>query len=220
LNHRFDRQVALPVATLIAAAMLAVVIFVNYSASRQSEDAYDQSMRAIRSALATKLEEVARTTQDYARWNDSVRHLDLAFDPDWADKNVGPYIFETFGYDVTFVIGRDDGTRYISVGGERRTANAFQVAPGLDQLVARAPSRATSSTLPRAILRSMASSPWSPPARSCPSQRLPSTFPQGGLLSWSMPNCWTVCLTRWPKRSGYAICSWSRRRRRSTACCR
>ena len=118
--------------------MLAIVVFVAYSAARQSRDAQEQATRAIRHALETKAEEVARTTQDYAWWNDAVRHLDLEFDLGWADNNVGRYIHDTFGYDVTFVIGRDDRTRYTTIHGERRMADAFQLAPGLEHLIAKA----------------------------------------------------------------------------------
>jgi sensor domain CHASE-containing protein len=100
--------VAFPVATLVAAAMLAIVVFVAYSGARQSRDAQEQATRATRHVLETKAEEIARTTQDYAWWNDAVRHLDLEFDLAWADNNVGRYIHDTFGYDVTFVIDRDD----------------------------------------------------------------------------------------------------------------
>jgi diguanylate cyclase (GGDEF)-like protein/PAS domain S-box-containing protein len=135
-TYRFARQVALPVLTLLATAMLAVVLFISYSAARQTQDAQEQSTRAIGGAIGTKVEEVARTAQDYARWNDAVRHLDLDFDLEWADSNVGRYIYETFGYDVTFIIGRDDRTLYATIDGERRTANGFRLAPGLDDLVA------------------------------------------------------------------------------------
>ncbi|MGH6913080.1 MAG: bifunctional diguanylate cyclase/phosphodiesterase, partial [Geminicoccales bacterium] len=65
-------------------------------------------------------------------------HLDLDFDLAWADSNVGRYIHDTFGYDVTFLIGRDDRTRYATFEGERRTADAFELAPGLEDLVAAA----------------------------------------------------------------------------------
>jgi diguanylate cyclase (GGDEF)-like protein/PAS domain S-box-containing protein len=136
--YRFGRQVALPVLTLVAAAMLAVVAFVSYSAARQTQDAREQSTRATRAAIDTKLAEVALTVQDYAWWNDAVRHLDLAFDLAWADSNVGRYIHDTFGYDATFVIGRDGRTRYTTIGGKRRTTDAFELAPGLEDLVAQA----------------------------------------------------------------------------------
>ena len=148
-RSRFERQVAFPVATLVALAMLAIVVFVAYSTARQSRDAQDQAMRATRHALETKAEEVARTAQDYASWNDAVRNLDLEFDVTWADNNVGRYIHETFGYDVTFVIGRDDRTRYATIDGELRTADAFELAPGLEHLIARA--RAISPDQPGAV---------------------------------------------------------------------
>jgi diguanylate cyclase (GGDEF)-like protein/PAS domain S-box-containing protein len=148
-TYRFAWQVALPVLTLLAAAMLAVVAFVSYSAARQTEDAKEQSTRATRGAIGTKVEEVARTTQDYAWWNEAVRHLDLDFDLAWADSNVGWYIYETFGYDATFVIDRDDRTRYTTIKGERRAADAFELAPGLEDLVAAA--RRIPRDQPRAV---------------------------------------------------------------------
>ena len=110
--------------------MLAIVVFVAYSTARQSRDAQDQAMRATRHALETKAEEVARTAQDYASWNDAVRNLDLEFDVTWADNNVGRYIHETFGYDVTFVIGRDDRTRYATIDGELRKPTRSSWRPG------------------------------------------------------------------------------------------
>ena len=106
---------AFPVTTLVAAAMLAIVLFVAYSAVRQSRDAQEQATRATRHALETKAEEIARTAQDYAWWNDAVRNLDLELDLTWADNYIGRYINETFGYDVTLLIGRDDSTRYMTL---------------------------------------------------------------------------------------------------------
>ena len=129
---------AFPVAALVAAAMLAIVLFVAYSAARQSRDAQEQATRATRHALETKAEEIARTAQDYAWWNDAVRNLDFELDLTWADNYIGRYIHETFGYDVTFLIGRDDRTRYMTIDGERHTADAFELAPGLEDLIAQA----------------------------------------------------------------------------------
>jgi diguanylate cyclase (GGDEF)-like protein/PAS domain S-box-containing protein len=118
--------------------MLAIVVFIAYTAARQTRDVQEQAAGAIRHALETKAEEVARTTQDYAWWNDAVRNLDLGFDLAWADNNIGRYIHETFGYDATFVIGRDDRTRYAAINGERRIADASQLAPGIERLVSQA----------------------------------------------------------------------------------
>jgi diguanylate cyclase (GGDEF)-like protein/PAS domain S-box-containing protein len=118
--------------------MLAIVVFIAYTAARQSRDVQEQAAGAIRHALETKAEEVARTTQDYAWWNDAVRNLDLGFDLAWADNNIGRYIHETFGYDATFVIGRDDRTRYAVINGEGRIADASQLAPGIERLVLQA----------------------------------------------------------------------------------
>ena len=64
--------------------MLAIIVFVVYSAARQSGDAQEQATRATRHALDTKAEEIARTAPDYALWNDAVRNLDLEFDVIWA----------------------------------------------------------------------------------------------------------------------------------------
>jgi diguanylate cyclase (GGDEF)-like protein len=69
-----------------------------------------------------------------------VRRLDLdeEIDLDWADGNVGGYIHETFGYDASFVVGRDDATRYAMIDGAQQSADALQLAPDLVPLVAQA----------------------------------------------------------------------------------
>ena len=169
--------------------MLAVVAFVSYSAARQTQDAQQQSTRAMRGAIGMKVEEIARTAQDYAWWNDAVHHLDLDFDLAWADGNVGRYIYETFGYDVTLVIGRDDRTRYTTIDGERRTADAFQLAPGLEDLVAKArliprdqPGAVSGYLVLDGVVAIFGASPITPE----PSE--PIDTPADHVLSWSMPS--------------------------------
>ena len=51
-----------------------------------------QGVRTIARALTDEV-------RDYAWWDDAVHHLVLEPDPDWADTNVGRYIYQSFGYD-------------------------------------------------------------------------------------------------------------------------
>lgn len=148
-RYRFGRQVAFPVAALVAAALFAIILFVGYSAARQGQKVQEQTERAIRSGLEAKLAEIGRTAQDYAWWNDAVRYLDLSLDPVWADNNVGTYIHTNFGYDTTYVIGRDDRVRYCALDGQRCQPADDAIGPELRTLVDQA--RATPRDRPGSV---------------------------------------------------------------------
>ena len=124
--------------TLVATALLAIVLFVGYSASRQSHEARAQAVRAIRSALEAKVSEIGRTAQDYAWWNDAVRNLDHTLNPAWADSNVGLYIHATFGYDTTYVVDRGGRVRYCALDGIRCGTSGHSMGGPIEDLVDRA----------------------------------------------------------------------------------
>ena len=220
-TYRFGRQVALPVLTLLAAAMLAVVAFVGYSAARQTQDAQEQSTRAMRGAIGMKVQEIARTAQDYAWWNGRSAIL-ISTLTTWADSNVGRYIYETFDYDITWVIGRDDRIRYATIAGERRPAVAAELAPGLGHLVAKArliprdqPGAVSGYVLIDGVVAMVGASPITPE----PGNAIDA--PQGHAPSWSMARFSTAtCSIRSAGASGSPICGPSRPRRRPRPCCR
>ena len=79
---------------------------------------------------------LAQTALDYSYWDEAVENLVTAPDPDWADENVGIYLFDTFGISSSYVVDENDRTSYSMIGGERADNNPFtRFSIGIKDLV-------------------------------------------------------------------------------------
>ena len=117
-SRKLIQHVILPIAVLVAVAMAVVVAFVWFSAQRQDEIALEQSIESVRTAIERKLHQIGLVAKDYSWWTDSFRNLDLAFDPEWTHTNIGFYIYDVHGFEMSFVVDRADRTVYAQVDGE------------------------------------------------------------------------------------------------------
>jgi sensor domain CHASE-containing protein len=109
-RRKLIEDVIRPIAVLVAVAMIVVVGFVWFSARSQDQIALRQSIESVRDAIARKAGHVGLVAKDYSWWNDAVRHLDLAFEPDWAHTNIGFYIYDVHGFELSFVVDRANRT--------------------------------------------------------------------------------------------------------------
>jgi diguanylate cyclase (GGDEF)-like protein/PAS domain S-box-containing protein len=133
------QQVIVPIAILVAVAMSVVVGFIWFSAGNQDEIALQQSIKSVDAALDRRIDQVGRLAKDYSWWNDSAQHLAIALDPEWADLNIGFYIYENHGYEFSFVVDGANRTTYASVEMERAEIDAFAtLGHGLDRLIRQA----------------------------------------------------------------------------------
>lgn len=56
----------------------------------------------------------------------------------WQDTNIGPYIYDTYGYDRSFVVNDLGKTTYASLRSHRTSEDAFVLfGKGLAELVAK-----------------------------------------------------------------------------------
>ncbi len=138
-SGKLIRQVIVPIAALVGVAMSVVVGFIWFSAGNQDQIALRQSIEGVRDAIRRKTDQVGVVAKDYSWWTDSVRNLDLAFDPVWAHTNIGSYIFDLHGFELSFVVDRANRTIYGQLGGEptATTADAL-LSHGLSRLLERA----------------------------------------------------------------------------------
>ncbi|HET6522708.1 MAG TPA: diguanylate cyclase, partial [Geminicoccaceae bacterium] len=134
------RQVILPIAALVAGAMGVVGGFVLYAAAEQDAFAAESSVRLGWNALGAAERRLARLAKDYAWWDDAVAHLHDAPDPAWADDNIGRWVYDEHGIEMSFVLAPGGYTVYASVHGERREieAAALLSAAALGRLAERA----------------------------------------------------------------------------------
>jgi diguanylate cyclase (GGDEF)-like protein/PAS domain S-box-containing protein len=138
-SGKLIQQVILPIAVLVAVAMLVVVGFVWFSAKRQDQIALEQSIESVEAAVVRKLEQIGLVAKDYSWWNDSAKHLVLNLDLEWADLGVGFYVYENHGYEMSFVVDGANRTVYASVEDSRADLDAFEtLSHGLARLIDKA----------------------------------------------------------------------------------
>ena len=134
-----DVRILVPIAALVVAALGLLAGALWFASASQDELARKHERQLIEHAIATVRRQIVLTVKDYAYWDEAVHHLVLGLDPAWADGNVGGYIFDTFGFEYSFVLDGDDRTIYGQIDGARSDADAFAVlgAP-LGRLIAQA----------------------------------------------------------------------------------
>ncbi|WP_244977926.1 bifunctional diguanylate cyclase/phosphodiesterase [Aureimonas jatrophae] len=129
---------------MLAASGLVGTTLVFYGARSQNQSAIEASAKLAQTALNVKQREIARNLQDYVEREDFQAHFGNRFDSDWAsqDGNLGANIFASLGYEMAFVVGPDNTTRYAVVEGRSLNLDAFVAIPnGLRELVERGASR-------------------------------------------------------------------------------
>ncbi len=109
-------------------AMLAA--FVWYSAVQQDEIAAEHSISAARTIIQEELDRIGAVAKDFSWRNDAVRHLDIAFSANWATSNLGYYVHDKHGYDISMVIDREGTTAFSQIDGRRSTLQADDVLKG------------------------------------------------------------------------------------------
>ena len=137
LLARFARaRVIVPLAMLLWLALILSVAAVQVAGRRQD---HLQEL-AERSAIAHAVRQLGRAlaaeVKDYAWWDEALEHLAPPLDAEWADRNIGPFVFENFGYEVSLVVGGDGRASYGQLDGRRdAAAAAARLGPGLADLV-------------------------------------------------------------------------------------
>jgi diguanylate cyclase (GGDEF)-like protein/PAS domain S-box-containing protein len=137
-NHP-DVRILVPIAALVIAALGLLAGSLWFASVAQDNLARQHEHQLINHAIATVRRQTSLEAKDYSYWDDAVQHLVLGLDPDWADGNVGAYVYDTFGFEYSFVLDGSDRTVYGQIDGARSTADAFAVlGPALARLIARA----------------------------------------------------------------------------------
>jgi len=88
-------------ATVLATVLLAAAHHLNRTAAVRSAE-------TVRALIADKESHLAKTTGDYAWWDDAVEHLARHPDAEWAKDNIGGWLRDTMGVTGSFVLDGED----------------------------------------------------------------------------------------------------------------
>lgn len=101
-------RLLIPLFGLVVLAILTVGATVYLAAQQLDQSAMDSSRRLARTALGQIERQIAVQTREYAYWDATRANVVDQLNMDWVDASLGKYSFETFDYDSTVVIDRDD----------------------------------------------------------------------------------------------------------------
>jgi diguanylate cyclase (GGDEF)-like protein/PAS domain S-box-containing protein len=135
---RLGRRIIAPTAALMAVSLGILLGLMAMNATTEDQTARQQSINTVASNLQLRQTQVGRVAKDYAWWNDSVRHMHLEVDPEWADLNFAGYIYETHGYQLTLVVDPANQTSYGAIEGERAEVGAMPAITGGFELLVEA----------------------------------------------------------------------------------
>ncbi|MEO4048167.1 EAL domain-containing protein [Pseudomonas sp. CAU 1711] len=141
LSHTFARLTLPAISALLLLSLLASVIVLVHLAHSQDRQALAQTLFFADKALQARRDSLLRSLIDNAFWGDAYLHMNDGVDTGWAyeSQNLGPTLFDTFGYDGILVIDPAGRTRYAVIEGQLRELDARDWLSGdLDGLIAEA----------------------------------------------------------------------------------
>jgi diguanylate cyclase (GGDEF)-like protein len=109
-----------PLLLLLAGVLMVGVALI--AAERQNDLERERSRVRVAAALQTLSEASGATARDYGVWDEGVANLVVSLDPDWADKNIGSWLFKYGGVSRSLVVAPDNSVPYAFVDGARTSA--------------------------------------------------------------------------------------------------
>jgi len=111
---------------LLAGVFLLAGISLVYLAQDLDRTEQEKNAFYVRKAVQSLEKSLAVTVQDYAFWGDAYRHLHAEVDIDWAyiNQNIGPTLYDDFGFQGLFVVDDQNRTVYSVIDGKQRSEEA------------------------------------------------------------------------------------------------
>ncbi|RZI82304.1 MAG: diguanylate cyclase [Pseudomonas sp.] len=111
---------------LLAGVFLLAGISLVYLAQDLDRTEQEKNAFYVRKAVQSLEKSLAVTVQDYAFWGDAYRHLHAEVDTEWAyiNQNIGPTLYDDFGFQGLFVVDDQNRTVYSVIDGKQRSEEA------------------------------------------------------------------------------------------------
>lgn len=103
--RRLATTITVAATGLVALGCAAVIALAGWAVSAQNELAAEHLRQLAGSGIAAAQKALGRTVHDYAYWDEAMENIHSAFDPTWADENLGEYLESTFEINAVLAIG-------------------------------------------------------------------------------------------------------------------
>lgn len=119
-QQRFTRQVALPIAAILAVVTALAWFGLQWACERSDAVSVSRQIRVTEHALSESIDELAYQQQTSASWTLLHQMLDRPRpDQAWLDENIGRWMYRIFGHEAVFLLDGNDRPIYASVRGRR-----------------------------------------------------------------------------------------------------
>ena len=137
----FSKRILPGIACVLAAALIAAAVALIHIARTIDRDALTQQTALVGKAFEARQRNMARQVTDNAFWGDAYANLSKRVNTAWAydEENLGPSLYNDFGYEGLLVIASDGETTYSVIHGELVEVDARQwLGGGLETLLGQA----------------------------------------------------------------------------------
>ncbi len=103
--------------TLVSAALgIGVITALMAFANMADRAALQREQQLLQKGFSGLLQEQAKRPSAVALWDDAVKNLDVSFDHDWTESNIGQYLAGVQGFELAVVLDREDQPVFAMVG--------------------------------------------------------------------------------------------------------
>ncbi|WP_217474676.1 bifunctional diguanylate cyclase/phosphodiesterase [Stutzerimonas stutzeri] len=137
----FSKRILPGIACLLAAALIVAAVAIMHIARTIDRDALTQQTALAGKAFEARKRNMARQVADNAFWGDAYANLSKRVNTAWAydQQNLGPSLYNDFGYEGLLVVDGDGETTYSVIRGKLVQVDARQwLGGGLQTLLAQA----------------------------------------------------------------------------------
>jgi len=135
-------RLVIPIAAVVALAIVAVFAFLLVSARRADEAAQAREQKLVQQAVLVRAARILHEVESVAATPRAARGIHLAFDPAWVDRRVGRWLETYFNHDLVVVVDGSDRIEYarsLSQGDLVANVPASELAPSIAFLRRRLP---------------------------------------------------------------------------------
>jgi diguanylate cyclase (GGDEF)-like protein len=112
LRQRMPAQYISPVMLLLGTCFASIFLLLLLSTRTQDTMQRQRETEALSRAMHITTLMVQHDLQDYAKWDDAVRHISRGVEQDWVSDNIVAYLGRTQSYSHIFILDAADRTVY------------------------------------------------------------------------------------------------------------
>lgn len=140
------KRLSVPFWALLFFSMVSISGLVAFVTNSQNQKAIETSVHLANSIINANKRSIGITVLDNGFWDQAVDNLVYKPNLEWADENLGQYLYKNSGIHSSYVLDANNQTVFSSREGKRVNQNPFdEYAGGLDVLVKRARNENTST---------------------------------------------------------------------------